>query len=151
MDGFGDSVSVSGDVAVVGAILDDDNGEFSGSAYVFRYDGAVWVEEEKLTASDGAAEDFFGSVSISGDVALVGAWGDDDNGSDSGSAYVFDLNCPRDCPADLDGSGGVGFGDLLVLLAAWGPCEDCPEDLDDSGTVDFDDLLIVLDAWGPCE
>ncbi len=46
--------------------------------------------EHKLTASDGDEEDEFGwSVSLSGDRALVGAWGDDDMGTDSGSAYVF--------------------------------------------------------------
>ncbi len=56
------------------------------------------------------------------------------------------------CPADLDDSGDVGFGDLLILLAAWGSCEgDCPADLDGSGFVGFGDLLIVLAAWGPCE
>ena len=57
----------------------------------------------------------------------------------------------RDCPEDLDQSGDVGFGDLLLLLAAWGPCgEDCPEDLDDGGDVGFGDLLLLLAAWGPC-
>ena len=89
-DNFGFSVSVSGDVALVGAYLDDDNGDGSGSAYVFRRVGDAWVEEAKLTASDGAGHDRFGfSVSASGDVALVGAREDDDNGLDSGSAYVF--------------------------------------------------------------
>ncbi len=46
--------------------------------------------EVKLTASDGAADDYFGySVSISGDYAIVGAYYDDDSGSNSGSAYIF--------------------------------------------------------------
>jgi hypothetical protein len=92
LDLFGHSVSISGDIALVGAYYDDDNGDDSGSAYVFRYDPGTgaWIEEEKLLASDGAVDDHFGwSVSISGDVALVGAFGDDDNGDDSGSAYVF--------------------------------------------------------------
>jgi hypothetical protein len=89
-DRFGFSVAVSGNVAVVGADRDDDNGADSGSAYIFRYDGASWDEEQKLTASDGATEDYFGvSVAVSGDIAVVGAWYDDDNGSESGSAYVF--------------------------------------------------------------
>ncbi|MCH8153131.1 MAG: FG-GAP repeat protein, partial [Planctomycetes bacterium] len=89
-DGLGISVSISGDVAVVGAIGDDDNGADSGSAYIFRFNGSAWVQEAKLTASDGAVLDQFGiSVSISGDVAVVGADRDDDNGADSGSAYVF--------------------------------------------------------------
>ena len=82
-----------------------------------------WVQAAKLTASDGAADDFFGYVSIDGDLGVVGALGDDDNGEDFGSAYFFDLNCPTDRPADLDANGDVGFGDLLIVLAAWGPCE----------------------------
>ena len=90
-DQFGHSVSISGDLAIVGAPYDDDNGDASGSAYVFRFDGANWVQQQKLLASDGAASDFFSysSVSISGGYAIVGAFNDDDNGSNSGSAYVF--------------------------------------------------------------
>jgi hypothetical protein len=90
-DCFGSSVSISGDTALVGAAWDDtQKGIDSGSAYVFRYNGTTWVEEQKLIAGDGAQSDFFGySVSISGDTALVGAYGNDDKGSASGSAYVF--------------------------------------------------------------
>jgi hypothetical protein len=91
-DQFGWSVSVSGDVAVVGARFDDDNGGQSGSAYVYRWNGSSWVET-KLLASDGADGDFLGwSVAVSGDVAVVGAYADDDNGSASGSAYVYRWN-----------------------------------------------------------
>ena len=54
-DWFGYAVSVSGDVALVGAVEDDDNGVDSGSAYVFRWNGSNWVQEQKLLASDGAA------------------------------------------------------------------------------------------------
>ena len=53
-------------------------------------------------------------------------------------------------PADLDFDGVVGFDDLLILLAAWGPCAECVEDLDASGDVGFSDLLLLLAAWGPC-
>ncbi len=53
------------------------------------------------------------------------------------------------CEADLDGTGDIGFGDILAILAAWGNAGG-PEDLDGSGTVDFGDLLVVLGAWGPC-
>jgi len=89
-DEFGYSVSISGSVAVIGANGDDDGGDRSGSAYVFRWDGAGWLQESKLTASDAAALDAFGgSVSISGDVAVIGAYLDDDGGGESGSAYVF--------------------------------------------------------------
>lgn len=93
-DSFGISVSLSGDRALVGAYYDDDNGTDSGSAYVFDYDGvSSWSESAKLTAGDGTADDLFGtSVSLSGNRALVGAYGDDDNGTDSGATYVFDYD-----------------------------------------------------------
>ncbi len=91
-DFFGTSVSLSGNIALVGAKGDDDNGSASGSAYLFQRDGSGnWVQQAKLLPSDdGAAGDFFGtSVSLSGNTALVGAKGDDDNGDASGSAYLF--------------------------------------------------------------
>lgn len=89
-DFFGGSVSVSGDTAVVGAHADDDGGFASGAAYVYTRPGGVWMQQQKLTASDAAAGDLFGdSVSVSGDTVLVGAYGNDDAGADSGSAYVF--------------------------------------------------------------
>ena len=89
-DYFGNSVSISGDYAIVGAYYDDDNGTDSGSAYVFEKSGSSWNQMAKLTAGDGAAGDWFGSsVSFSGDYAIVGAAGDDDNGDRSGSAYIF--------------------------------------------------------------
>jgi hypothetical protein len=92
LDQFGWSVSVSGDTAVIGASLDDDKGSASGSAYVFVRAAAdgTWSQQAKLTAADGAAQDIFGkSVAVSGDTAVIGAWGDEDKGSHSGSAYVF--------------------------------------------------------------
>ena len=90
-DQFGYSVSISGDYAIVGAWFDDDNGMDSGSAYIFERVAGTWVEQQKLLASDGQADDAFGAeVVISGNYAIVGAIYDDDNGSSSGSAYVFE-------------------------------------------------------------
>lgn len=54
------------------------------------------------------------------------------------------------CPADLDGDGSVGFGDILEVIAVWGPCACCTADLDGSGDIGFGDLLQVIGAWGPC-
>jgi RHS repeat-associated protein/uncharacterized repeat protein (TIGR01451 family) len=89
-DDFGQSVAISGDTVVIGAYGDDDRGSGSGSAYVFVRSGSSWSQETKLTASDGAAYDYFGqSVAISGDMAVIGAPRDDGTGLDSGSAYVF--------------------------------------------------------------
>jgi hypothetical protein len=93
-DRMGYSVSIDGSSVITGAYYDDENGvEDSGSAYIFKYNGTDWVEQAELVASDGAAGDEFGySVSISGNYALIGAHFDDDNGNDSGSAYIFKYN-----------------------------------------------------------
>ena len=97
-DRFGNSVSVSGDRVVVGAWGNDDDGTDSGSAYVYEWDGTNWIEQPKLTAADAAGDDRFGrSVSVSSDRVAVGALGDDDGGTDSGSIYVY----------EWDGSGWV--------------------------------------------
>lgn len=89
-DEFGISVSISGDFALVGADVDDDSGENSGSAYLFKRDGSTWTEDLKLTASDGEPYDYFGiSVALTENHLLIGAGGDDDNAFDAGAAYVF--------------------------------------------------------------
>ena len=90
-DFFGCSVSISGTMALVGALCDNDCGHLSGSAYVFEDNGTHWIEVCKLTASDGDNGDCFGgSVSLSGTRALVGAVDEDALGLNSGSAYIFE-------------------------------------------------------------
>jgi hypothetical protein len=90
LDLFGTAVAIQGTTVVVGADADDDNGTDSGSAYVFNRDGDGWTGPDKLSPDDGAGLDSFGvSVSVSGATVVVGASGDDDNGTDTGSAYVF--------------------------------------------------------------
>ena len=92
-DYFGNSVSVYNNTTVIGAYRDDDNFTDSGSAYVFEYSSGNWTQKQKLLASDGAAGDFFGnSVSVYNNTAVIGAYYDDDNGPNSGSAYVFEKN-----------------------------------------------------------
>jgi hypothetical protein len=124
-DQFGQRVSVSGDVVVVGAWLDDDDGTSSGSAYVFhRHQGGSdnWGFVKKLTAPDGTTGDAFGRVAVGGDVLIVGANGDDDNGMGSGSAYVFhrheggvdNWGLVRKLTAD-DGEAGDVFGNLVAV------------------------------------
>ena len=92
-DKFGYAVSISGDLALVGAYGDDENGKNSGSVYVFKYRDKQWVQQQKLTARDGAGYDLFGqAVSISRTVALAGSYGNDQRGANSGAAYVFRWN-----------------------------------------------------------
>ncbi len=92
-DYFGISVAISDDTVVVGAFLDDDAGEASGSVYLFKKPDAGWTdmtETIRLSASDGEAGDLFGiSVAVSNDLVLVGAQGDQAAGNSSGSVYLF--------------------------------------------------------------
>jgi predicted amidohydrolase len=89
-DDFGSDLALDGNTAVIGAPYDDDNGSYSGSAYVFTRSGGMWTEHAKLVPTDGSSSDFFGkNVAIDGNTTVIGAYHDDDNGHDSGSAYVF--------------------------------------------------------------
>jgi len=91
-DFFGNAVSISGDYAIVGSFFDTPYGSRSGSAYIFRRTGEnTWDAGTKIVSPDGAVGDLFGySVSISGNYAIVGASGYDNEGiEDSGAAYVF--------------------------------------------------------------
>jgi hypothetical protein len=123
------SVAVNRDTIVVGAVRDDDNGVDSGSVYVFTRTGTVWALQEKLTASDGASFDLFGvSVDVDGDTIVVGADNDDDNGRESGSAYVFtrtqtvwalqeNLSASDGAAVDQFGSSVAVNGDMIVIGA----------------------------------
>ncbi len=95
-DNFGAAVAISGDYAVVGVPGDDDNGSGAGAAFVFaRNQGGTnnWGQLSKLSATDGKSGDGFGwAVAISGDYIVIGAPGDDDNGANSGTAFIFFRN-----------------------------------------------------------
>jgi len=121
-DSFGLSVALARNVALIGAYAADDYASNAGAAYAFRFDGTRWVEEAKLIASDAAASDYFGvAVALDNDVAVVGAYLDDDLGSASGSAYVFRYRAgewteeSKIVPAD--GVAGERFGGKLDVSA----------------------------------
>jgi hypothetical protein len=88
-DQLGLSIAIDGDTAVVGAPLSTVGLLFGqGSAYVFTRTNGLWVESQKLVASDGSKNDWFGySVALRGDDIVVGAIGDGPNSV--GAAYVF--------------------------------------------------------------
>ncbi|RYD35388.1 MAG: hypothetical protein EOP86_08600 [Verrucomicrobiaceae bacterium] len=114
-DHFGRAVSIDGDTLIVGASEEDsnatgvngdqsnDSAPDSGAAYIFTRTGGVWTQQARLKASNTGANDFFGnSVSISGDIAAVGARLEDsaatgvngdqssDRSRDSGAVYLFE-------------------------------------------------------------
>ena len=156
-DWFGASVAISGDTVVVGAYWDDGK----GSAYVFVKSGhwSDMIETAKLTASDGEYFDNFGaSVAISGDTVMVGAYWDDDNGNDSGSAYVFvksghwsDMTEPAKLTAS-DGAEDDGFG-LSVAISGDTVVVGAPGYDDNKGSAyvfeveDDGGNLVVLDSF----
>ena len=113
-DYFGRSVAVGSGRIAVGAPGDADNGAVSGSTYIFDLDGNQLA---KITVSDGAAGDWFGySVSVGSGRIVVGAYGDSDNGSASGSAYIFDLDGNQlDKITASDGAAGDIFGGSVFV------------------------------------
>jgi hypothetical protein len=132
IDGFGFSISVSGGIAIVGAWSDEDVGVLAGSAYMLRFNGDAWMEEQKLLASDANDWARFGhAVAVDGDLALIGSVNDDDacpgvEFCDSGSAYVFRFDgarwveeqklLPADSfPADQFGVAVALEGNLAVI------------------------------------
>ncbi len=181
LDKFGSSVSTDGYFAIVGARLDDDNGDSSGSAYIFEPNGLdpndpnKWDQIAKLTASDGAADDYFGcSVAIGAGRALVGAYGDDDNGSSSGSVYIFEPNDPNsdnweeiakltasDAAADDYFGSSVAIGmSRRAIVGAYGNDDSgsesgsayimtlCPDaDLDGDCRITLNDLAVFANNW----
>lgn len=134
-DRFGEAVGIAGDLILVGARRSDPNGSSSGSAYIYRYDpdGAMpWIEEAKLVPLDNASGDFFGaSVEIDADMVVVGATGDDDNGSSAGAAYIFRY--------DIDTSQWI---EEAKLLASDG------ESYDDFGRVAIEGGVVIVGAPG---
>lgn len=166
-DLFGSSVSISGTTAIVGAFLDDNPGvNNAGSAYLF--DTTTGQELLKLTASDAADTDRFGSsVAISGTTVVIGAWGDDDEGSDSGSAYLFSTTTGQQLSKLLASDGAaaarlgasVAISDTTVIVGAYlddnmvsdsgsayifGTPTPCLADLTGDGALDFFDVSLFL-------
>lgn len=153
-DQFGASVSLNNDVAIVGARYDDIMGwNDAGSAYIYRFNGSSWSEEDHLIASSGVGDDRFGiSVGLGSDMAIVGAYGHDMFGvTDSGSAYLFEMTSPGQfIRGDCDRSGGTDLADAIVILsAAAGALSDPLECLDscdasDDGVIQLSDGIYLL-------
>lgn len=105
-DLLGEAVSISGDTAIVGG---SNNGPGHGRAFVFTRSGLTWTQDQELIPSDYGYRYGF-SVAVSGNTAIVGAYGDNAFGAYSGSAYVFErasFGSPWTQTRKLLASGGV--------------------------------------------
>lgn len=119
---LGTSINFSEGRVIAGAPGDSQKGAGAGAAYVFDrnlYSIDSWSLRTKIVAPDGAPGDRLGSsVGIGGNIAIVGAPGDDDNGADSGSAYLAYFRLENKVPGleqtvkilAPDGKAGDGFG-----------------------------------------
>ncbi len=139
---FGISVAIDGDLAVVGAIQDDDDSSTptvaqTGAAYVYERSGTTWNLQAKLLATFGASNDNFGSavaVDEASRTVVVGAKLDDlPSLSNAGSAFVFS-----------DPSGvGTAWAQRATLDAGLSNIE---EDAQFGCSVAFDGTTIVVGA-----
>eukprot|EP01084_Bolivina_argentea_P317102 549756_1 len=121
-DHFGTSVSIHNNIALIGS-------PSPGHAYIFEKVNGAWTQTAKLVANDGVASDNFGtSVSINNNIALIGSPYNDDMGSNSGSAYIFEKDATWTQTAKLvanDGVAGDQFGrsvsidNNIALIGAW--------------------------------
>ena len=125
-DRFGDAVSISNNIVLVGANQDDTGFTDSGTAYLFNATtGALlWT----LNNPTPAATDRFGaSVAVSGNYAVVGSYQDDTNGTNAGAVYLFDVTTgalvttlynPSPNASDVFGTSVAISGDRIVVGAS---------------------------------
>lgn len=130
--GFGTSVSLSGNTAVIGAPNVNGPTPGIGSVYIWQLDSGTWSNSAELTASDSTAGNGFGtSVSLDGTSGrlAVGAPQAGSNPAASGEAYVFAMTGGSwTQQAILTGSDtasgdrhgyAVGISGTTMLVGAW--------------------------------
>jgi trimeric autotransporter adhesin len=130
-DFFGFSVAISGDTIAVGAVRNDPlrTPTRPGVVYVFSREGERWSQTDRLTPMSSSAGDLFGySLAFEGDTLVATAPGDDEGGTQSGAAYVFErqggrwVELARLKPQPLSAASAFGSavaisGDSLIVSA----------------------------------
>jgi FG-GAP repeat len=135
---------ISSEKIAIGSHGNDQNGTDSGAAYLFNTITNTFIV--KFVPSDGATQDQFArSIAVYNDTVVIGSIGDDDLGSFSGSAYLFDINA-NPCPADLNGDGALNFFDVSAFLIAFS-AQDPTADFNNDGLFNFFDVSAFLIAF----
>lgn len=163
-DQFGKSIANVGDVngdgtpdIAIGAPMNDFFATDAGRVYLYSgASGALLMTFSGVAAGDHFGSSVSGADDFNGDGVgdlIVSAPGSTAPLNGTGMVYVFFL--PRQCPADLDGSGVVDGADLASLLTTWGACPaptagPCLADFNGDGVVDGEDMAFLLANWGPC-
>lgn len=136
---FGRSVAIYEDVIVIGAPQDEEVFTLAGSAYIFHFNGANWVQQQKLLPPGQPQSGYFGiSVSVEAGRLLVGSPSAGKPGPRSGAAYLYAMNeqqwsqpvelIPSDAEA-LDGVGiYVAVSAQNAIVGAYGTDDECPGD-----------------------
>jgi WD40 repeat protein len=144
-DHFGMSVSISGTTAVIGSPQSDVTQPNGGSIYLFDILSGEFIAQ--YFASDAQPGDRFGtSVAINNFAVISGAISDDDNGQNSGAAYVYSTSNPAACAADIISDctlDVLDIGGFIVLFEHMDPAADFTND----GVWDFFDVSAFLAAF----
>lgn len=147
LDGYAYAVEVEddGDVVVGGQFSTADG---RSAHNIARWDGDAWhAFGSGLAGPDDFSWSLTYALAIDADGTIL-AGGQFLRADGAVSVNFARFGCEDACPADLDGDGAVGAGDLAVLLGAWGGTGQA--DLDGSGSVGASDLAVLLGAWGAC-
>eukprot|EP01082_Thalassiosira_pseudonana_P012135 g10904.t1 g10904 contig40:80524-82315(+) len=159
---FGDAVALSGTVhLVVGAHGNDDKASKAGAVYLYTLNSTsnIWGDEQKIVAIDGAAGDRFGAAVALSETGhlVVGAYADDDKGTNSGSVYLYTLNSTSNIWGDeqkivaSDGAAFDWFGAAVAMSGTGHLVVAAPYDDDkgsDSGSVYLYTLNSTSNIWG---
>ncbi len=141
-DQFGHSIAIDNSIIAIGAI---NANNAAGAASLFDASTGDYLAD--LIPTDGKANNQFGnSIAISNNIVAAGAWHDDDNGTDSGSIYIFDTNSAPTCPADLTADGSLDFFDIAAFLTLFSS-GDLAADFTNDAQLDFFDISAFLTAF----
>jgi hypothetical protein len=113
-DAFGSDVAVGNGRIVIGANYSDASGTDSGAAYIYTLGGNLI---KKIIPTDSAQQDYLGtSCAVGNGRIVIGAYGNDDNGLTSGSAYIYDLYGNNEIKINApDGAAGDSFGKSVAI------------------------------------
>ncbi len=119
---FGKAISLHEDTLVITSPSDDLGHSNAGVVYIYRRHENTWVRDQELRHSDPRDYQEYGNaVAINKNLLVVAAYRDDIpvDGIESGSAFLYDLQCPARCLADLNDDGLVGAADFTAWINAF--------------------------------